>query len=56
MKRDLENKVIAGVCAGIAKEKGWDVRLVRLAAFLLIFFTGGGLLAYVVAACVMPTE
>jgi phage shock protein C len=35
------DKVIAGVCGGIAERYGWDPTVVRV-VFVLIFFFGGG--------------
>ena len=48
------NKKIAGVCGGIAETYDWDVSAVRLAAVLLILFMGGGLIAYIIAAIILP--
>lgn len=50
------DKKICGVCGGIAQYFGIDSTLVRLAALLLILFVGCGLLAYIIAAIVMPKE
>jgi phage shock protein C len=50
------NKVVAGVCAGIAEYFGWDVTLFRivfvLASILSVAFPG--ILVYVVLWAVMP--
>jgi phage shock protein C len=50
------NKMIAGVCAGIAEYFGWDVTLFRivfvLASILSVAFPG--ILVYVVLWVVMP--
>lgn len=53
-----KNKKISGVCAGIADYFGWDVTLVRLAMALFILITGvfPGLIFYIIAALVMPSE
>ena len=48
------NKKIAGVCGGIAETYNWDVSLVRLVAVLLALFVGGGLIAYIIAAIILP--
>lgn len=41
---------IMGVCAGIARQLGWDVTGVRIVAVLGLFFmTGPTLLAYIIA-------
>ena len=50
------DKKICGVCGGIAEYFGIDSTLVRLIWALLIFCAGTGLLAYIVAALVLPEE
>ena len=47
---------ICGVCAGLANYFGIDPTIVRLAAVALVLFAGGGLLAYIIAALVIPEE
>jgi phage shock protein PspC (stress-responsive transcriptional regulator) len=55
--RPRENRIIAGVCAGLAEYTGMDVNLIRVIAALVTLFTAGtGLLAYVVAWIVIPDE
>ena len=49
------NKVIAGVCGGLADYFGWDPTLVRIVYILLTVFTAfAGVLAYVIMWIVMP--
>jgi len=52
------NKMIAGVCGGIAEYYGWDATIVRLGYVLLALFTGGFplLIFYIIAALVMPEK
>lgn len=51
------NKMIGGVCAGIANYFGWDPTLVRIAyALLSIFTVFAGALVYLVLWIVMPLE
>ena len=50
------DKKICGVCGGIADFFGIDPTVVRLIWALLIFCAGTGLLAYIVAALVLPEE
>ncbi|KOF02211.1 phage shock protein C (PspC) family protein [Roseivirga ehrenbergii] len=51
------DKVIAGVCGGLAEWLGWDVSLVRvLYVFATIFTAFSGLLVYIVLWIVMPQE
>lgn len=49
------NKVIAGVCGGLADYFGWEPTLVRIIYLLLTVFTAfAGALAYVIMWIVMP--
>ena len=48
------DKKIDGVCAGIAEYFGSDPTLVRLVWALAVLFAGTGILAYIVAALVIP--
>jgi phage shock protein C len=55
--RSRTDRMVAGVCGGIAEYFGWDVTLVRvLVAALALVTGGGGLLAYLVAWAIMPQE
>ena len=50
------NKVIAGVCGGLAEWLGWDPTLVRILFVLVSVLSAAfpGLLVYVVLWIVMP--
>ena len=52
------NRVIAGVCAGLAEWLGWDIALVRLLYLILTIFSAGfpGVIAYLILWIVMPEE
>ncbi len=51
--RSRENRMICGVCGGIAEYFNIDATLIRLV--LAIFgFTGTGIFAYIVAAIIIP--
>ena len=52
--RSNTNKKIAGVCGGVAEYFNIDPTIVRLAVALCVVFAGFGLLAYIVAALVIP--
>ena len=56
MYRSRTDKKICGVCAGLAKYLNMDVTIMRLLVVLLTLFVGGGLIAYIVCALVMPEE
>ena len=51
-----ENKMIEGVCGGIAEFFGIDATLVRLGWVLFCALGGSGFLAYVIAAILIPRE
>ncbi|MBN2454258.1 PspC domain-containing protein [Candidatus Woesearchaeota archaeon] len=52
--RSTENRVIAGVCGGIAEYFNIDPVLVRLIAILLLLANGAGLIAYLIAWIIVP--
>lgn len=54
--RSETNKMICGVCGGIAEYFNLDPTLIRLAFALLIFGMGSGLLFYILAAIIIPTQ
>ena len=50
------NKIIAGVCSGIAEYFEIDPTVVRLGAVLFSLAGGSGILAYIIAAVIMPEK
>ncbi len=52
--RNTQNKMLAGVCSGIADYFGIDATLIRLAWVLLGLAAGSGLIAYIIAAIIIP--
>lgn len=54
--RDTRNGMLAGVCAGIAAYFGWDATWVRLGWALFTLLGGSGLLAYIIAAIIIPKD
>lgn len=56
LHRSNTQKMVAGVCGGIAEYLGCDPTLVRLLFALLSIAAGGGLLLYILAAIIMPSE
>ncbi|MFC6644368.1 PspC domain-containing protein [Granulicella cerasi] len=54
--RPQEGRMIAGVCAGIARYYAIDVAIVRLVVALCILFAGLPIVAYLIAWLVMPNE
>ncbi len=53
-----DNRIIAGVCAGLAEWLGWDTALVRVLYLVISIFSAGfpGVLAYIILWIVMPEE
>ena len=51
--RSEKNRVIGGVCGGIAEYFNLDPVLIRVIAIIL-FFMGGGFLAYIILWIVVP--
>ena len=60
--RDLENRAVLGVCAGLAAYLQWDIKWVRVAFVLAVFFSGGvmlviyGILGIALTPAVTPAE
>lgn len=48
------NKMIAGVCGGLAEYLGMDVTIVRVIYALLVICGGVGILLYLILALLMP--
>ncbi len=51
-----EGKKLCGVCMGLSRYFDIDVTLVRLALVAFTVLGGSGILAYIVAAIVMPGD
>ena len=54
--RSRKDKIIAGVCGGLARYFDVDPTLVRILAVISIFINGIGIIAYIVAWIIMPLE
>ena len=52
--RDLDNKTIGGVCAGLAAFLNVDLTIVRIVSLLTLLLWGTGLLVYLVLWIVVP--
>lgn len=54
--RKSKNRMIAGVCGGIAEWLGWDPTLVRVLYVLVSIFSAAfpGILVYIILWIVMP--
>lgn len=58
LSRSSSNRVLAGVCGGVAEYYRADPRMVRLLAFLVALFTGifPMLFLYLIAAILLPAD
>lgn len=54
--RSESDRMIAGICGGIAEVYDFDPSLIRLVALVLVLSAGSGLLVYLLAWIVIPTE
>ena len=53
--RSSYNKMLAGVCGGIGEYFGIDPTIIRI-IWVILAFSGVGILAYIVAAIIIPEE
>lgn len=53
--RSTSNRMIAGVCGGIGEYINLDPTIVRLLWVLFGFMGGAGILAYIIAAIIIPS-
>lgn len=56
LTRVEENRMIAGVCTGLARYLGVDTTVIRVIFVLLALFAAGGVLLYLILWLVMPME
>jgi len=54
--RSETDKILGGVCGGIAEVYNFDSTLIRLALVLFTMAGGSGILAYLIAWIINPTE
>ena len=54
--RSTTDVKLAGVCAGVAEYFELDPTVVRLGTVLISLFSGVGILAYVLAALIIPQK
>jgi phage shock protein C len=57
LTRSIADRMVAGVCGGLAQYMGMDPTVIRLIFVLLFFVTGPGvLLAYFIMMMIVPEE
>ncbi len=54
--RSTKDRVIGGVCAGVAESFGLDVKTVRLVWLIAALFAGAGALLYLILFLVVPEK
>ena len=56
LRRSTNDRVIAGICSGIADALGLPARRVRVAFVLLVLFAGLSLITYIIAWILIPND
>lgn len=56
LTRSMDDKILGGVCGGIARYLEVDPTLIRVLWVLAIFLMGGGILAYIVCWLLIPAQ
>ena len=58
LHRSKQNKMIAGVCGGIAEQLGWDPTLVRILYVVISIFSAAfpGILVYLILWILLPLQ
>jgi phage shock protein PspC (stress-responsive transcriptional regulator) len=56
MRRSSDDRLVAGVCAGVARHLGVDPVVVRVAVAVLTIIGGAGLILYVAAWVLVPSD
>jgi phage shock protein C len=54
LTRSRDDRVIAGVCGGLGEYLGVDAVLIRIAALILVFAGGAGIVLYLIGWIAMP--
>lgn len=54
LRKSIKEKKLAGVCGGFAEYFNIDPTIIRIIWVILFFSFGTGLLAYIIAALIMP--
>lgn len=54
--KSIKDRKLCGVCGGLAEYLNIDPTLIRLACVFFVCCAGGGALAYILCAIVMPDK
>ena len=52
--KSATNRTISGVCGGIGEYFNIDPTIIRIILIAFVFFGGSGVIAYIVAALIIP--
>ena len=53
LRRSKQDRMLAGICGGIAEYLGWDPTVVRVGWIILTLLGGSGILIYLILWLVM---
>jgi phage shock protein PspC (stress-responsive transcriptional regulator) len=56
LRRAVQDRMVGGVAAGVARYLGVDVTIVRIAFAVLIVFSGAGIPLYLAGLLLIPEE
>ncbi len=56
LRRSRTDRMLAGVCGGLAQYLGIDSTALRVVTFLLVFFGGMSLWVYIIMWLLIPEE
>jgi phage shock protein C len=56
LSRSGSDKVLTGVCGGLARSLGWNALLVRILVVVLSFFIGLPVIVYIVMWLMLPVD
>ncbi|WP_051215688.1 PspC domain-containing protein [Granulicoccus phenolivorans] len=56
LKRSESDKILGGVCSGLAKTYGWDLTITRIVTAVIVLGTGVGPVLYVLAWLLLPSD
>lgn len=56
IKRSDKDRILGGVCSGLAKYLDWDVSIIRILLIIIVLLGGLGIPIYLVLWIVLPME
>ncbi|MCF7912019.1 MAG: PspC domain-containing protein [Candidatus Cloacimonetes bacterium] len=56
LRRSNSEKIVAGICGGIARYLDWDVSVIRILLIVIVLTGGVGIPVYIVLWILMPKE